>query len=263
MLVWEVRLSQITKLIKNLFSLFNYYILYLLYILYSRFLDKYKYLISSYIKIHLILDTTSLSVHRRREDGSSDEVLKITTGSWGLQSITNEFETFVTKVIGKEKMNKIKTDNFLHYFYLIRNFEMKITTERTHDDVSKTIVMACPPEYIHCLTNDPQTSVEEGSCFLKYSTPMRYSTGRIRWTKADFLKFGDKVTKRVIEHIKEVLVGDMTDVETILLVGRLSNVVVNPVQKCFKTKEVVVLNYYDHVFKGACGVAAWEKDRYT
>lgn len=204
-----------------------------------------------------------MSVHRRREDGSSDEVLKSTTGSWGLHSVTNEFETFVTKVIGKEKMNKIKTDSFLHYFYLIRDFEMKITSETTQGDVLKNVVMSCPPEYIHCLTNDPQTSVEEVSCFLKYSTPMRSSTRKIKWTKADFLKFGDKVTKRVIEHIKEVLVGDMTDVETILLVGRLSNVVVNPVKKCFKTKEVVVLNDDDDVLKGACGVAAWKKDRYT
>lgn len=204
-----------------------------------------------------------MSVHRRREDGSSDEVLKITTGSWGLQSVINEFETFVTKVIGKEKMNKMKTDHFLHYFYLIRNFVIKITSETTQGDVSKNIVMTCPPEFIHCMKNDPQTSVEEVSCILKYSTPMQITTGKIKWTKEDFLKFGDKVTKRVIEHIKEVLVGDMTDVETILLVGRLSNVVVNPVKKCFKTKEVVVLNYDDDVLKGACGVAAWEEDRYT
>lgn len=199
-----------------------------------------------------------MSVHRRREDGSSDEVLKITTGDWGLKSVTNEFETFVTKVIGKEKMNKIKTDHFLDYFYLFRDFEKKITSETTQDGVSKCIIiMTFPREFIHCMKNDPQTSVEEVSCILKYSTPMQITSEKIKWNKEDFLKFGDKVTKRVIGHIKEVLVGDMTDVETILLVGRLSNVVVNPVKKCFKTKEVVVLNDDDDVLKGACGVAAW------
>lgn len=56
---------------------------------------------------------------------------------------------------------------------------------------------------------------------------MWYFIGRIKWIKVDFLKFGDKVIKRVIEYIKEVFVGDMIDVEIILLVGRLFNVVVN------------------------------------
>lgn len=61
---------------------------------------------------------------------------------------------FVIKVIGKEKMNKIKIDNFLYYFYFICNFEMKIIIERIYDDVLKIIVMVCFLEYIYCLIND-------------------------------------------------------------------------------------------------------------
>lgn len=201
---------------------------------------------------------TSLSVHKKHEDGSSNEVLKITTGSWGLQSVTNEFETFITKIIGKEKMKKFKTDLLPDYLNLIRNFENKITSENTQNDASKDIVMVFPQQIKRWIKNDPQTSIEEVCCILKYSKPIQTnSPGKLKWTKEDFMKFSDKVTKRVIEHIKDVLVGDMTDVETILLVGRLSNVVVNAVKKCFKTKEVVVLDYVD-VLKGACGVAVKE-----
>lgn len=54
----------------------------------------------------------------------------------------------------------------------------------------------------------------------------------------------------------------MIEVEIILLVGRLFNVVVNFVKKCFKIKEVVVLNDDDDVLKGVCGVVVWQKDRY-
>lgn len=182
---------------------------------------------------------TSLSVHKKHEDGSSNEVLKITTGSWGLQSVTNEFETFITKIIGKEKMKKFKTDLLPDYLNLIRNFENKITSENTQNDASKDIVMVFPQQIKRWIKNDPQTSIEEVCCILKYSKPIQTnSPGKLKWTKEDFMKFSDKVTKRVIEHIKDVLVGDMTDVETILLVGRLSNVVVNAVKNVLKPRRL-------------------------
>lgn len=114
---------------------------------------------------------TSLSVHRKHEDGSSNEVLKITTGSWGLQSVTNELETFITKVIGKKKMKKFKADLLPDYFNLLRHFENKISSERTHD--SKDIVMIFPQEIINWMKNDPQMSIEEVSCILKYSKPIQ------------------------------------------------------------------------------------------
>lgn len=186
-----------------------------------------------------------MSVHWKREDGSSDEVLKITTGSSGLQYVRNEFEKFITKVIGEEKMKKMKTDLLQHYLDLIRRFEVRITSQ-----MNEAVFISFPEDIIYWMKNDPQTSIEEVSSLLKYSKPIQFGPGKLKWIKDDFMKFGDKVTKRIIEHINAVLVADMANVEAILLVGRLSNVVVNAVKKSFKTKDVVILDYSD-VLKGA------------
>lgn len=94
------------------------------------------------------------------------------------------------------------------------------------------------------MRNDPQNSIEDIISFFRYTKTFKILSGiKARWHFEDFRKFGDKVTNRVIEQIDAVLVGDMADVETILLVGSLSSLVEHPVRKCFITKDVVVLDY--------------------
>lgn len=77
----------------------------------------------------------------------------------------------------------------------------------------------------------------------KYSEKVQITCDKMRWSKDGISLLCDKTIKRIIEHIKTILVSDMVDIETILLIGSLSEVIVvqNAVRDFFNTKRVVIL----------------------
>lgn len=115
-----------------------------------------------------------------------------------------------------------------------------------------TINMYIPISMINYLKGGTKTSLKNAIGLSKYSEKVKLSNSVLKWNKEDFLKFGDKVTKGVIEHIKTEFAVDMADVETILLFGSLfqSGAVQDPVRKSFNTKCVIALES-DAAVKGA------------
>lgn len=197
-------------------------------------------------EFYIIVDKRStLAVCNKSEDGLSNEVLKISTVPWGLQSVTNEFETFITKVVGEEQMQKFKSEHCDMFEDLMRNF---LETFLHHVGLHQRSCLgrACirfPFEY---LSFDLEESVEFSSDFK-----IQQRRDKIKFKGEELVKFGDKVTRKVTEHIKTIS-GDMTDVESIVLVGRLSKSVVfqNAVRELFNSNRVVALESFD-VIKGA------------
>lgn len=194
---------------------------------------------------------SALSVHKKSEFQSLDEVLKISTGPWGLQSVIKEFENFITEIIGEEKMQQLKTEYRNEYKNLIYSFTDKWISPSAWNHDGKITVLF-PRRILGWIEKDLQKTVEDISTLFRYSKQITILQDKIRWDKEDFRKFGDKVIKKVIGHIKAVLAGDMEDVETILVFGRLfENVCVqNAVRENFKTKSVVALRPFD-VLRGA------------
>lgn len=115
-----------------------------------------------------------------------------------------------------------------------------------------TINMYIPISMINYLKGGTKTPLKNAIGLSKYSEKVKLSNSVLKWNKEDFLKFGDKVTKGVIEHIKTEFAVDMADVETILLFGSLfqSGAVQDPVRKSFNTKRVIALES-DAAVKGA------------
>lgn len=187
---------------------------------------------------------TTLSVNIKHDVKSPVEVLKITTGPWGLQSVINKFEAFVMKLIGEEKFTIFKLNCWDQYEGFIRDFRKKMLSSKTWEKKKiEDVTLTFPVEIVEWMRNEPKNSIEDIISLFRYKAFRMVSRMKARWHSEDFRKFGDKVTKRVIEQIDAALVGGMTDVETILLVGSLSSLVENPVRKCFNTKNVVVLDY--------------------
>lgn len=61
-------------------------------------------------KLFYISDKLStVSVHYISENESSIQLLKISTGPWGLQTAFNEFETCLTEIIGNKQMQMFKS----------------------------------------------------------------------------------------------------------------------------------------------------------
>lgn len=197
-------------------------------------------------EFYLIVDKRStLAVCNKSEDGLSNEVLKFSSGPWGLQTITNEFETFITKVVGEEQMQKFKSKHYDMFKDFIEGFLNTFLRHVEPNSLSKFAYIAFPICYFSF------NLIE----FVEFSSDFKIQliSNYIKFEREEFVKFGDKVSRNVTEHIKTIC-GDITDVESIVLVGKLSKSVFiqNAVRELFNTKRVVLvaLDSID-VIKGA------------
>lgn len=197
-------------------------------------------------EFYLIVDKSStLAVCNKSEDGLSNDVLKISSGPWGLQTITNEFETFVTKVVGEEQMQKFKSEHSNVFEDFMGDFLETFLRRVEPNGWSRNAYITFPFSFFSV------NLIESVEFFSDFK--IQRLTGKIKFKGEKFVKFGDKVTRKVIEHIKTIS-GDITDVKSIVLVGRLSKSVFiqNAVRELFNTKRVVLvaLDSID-VIKGA------------
>lgn len=183
--------------------------------------------------------------------GLSNEVLKISTVRLGLQSVFDEFENCLTEIMGQEEMLMYKSEHREDFEELAHAFFKKYS-KLDLSACRSTINMYIPISMINYLKGGTKTSLKNPIGLSKYSEKVKLSNSVLKWNKEDFLKFGDKVTKGVIEHIKTEFAVDMADVETILLFGSLfqSGAVQDPVRKSFNTKRVIALES-DAAVKGA------------
>lgn len=183
--------------------------------------------------------------------GLSNEVLKISTVPLGLQSVFDEFENCLTEIMGQEEMLMYKSEHREDFEELSDTF-FKNYSNLDSSACRSTINMYIPISMINYLKGGTKTSLKNAIGLSKYSEKVKLSNSVLKWNKEDFLKFGDKVTKVVIEHIKTEFAVDMADVETILLFGSLfqSGALQDPVRKSFNTKRVIALES-DAAVKGA------------
>lgn len=183
--------------------------------------------------------------------GLSNEVLKISTVPLGLQSVFDEFENCLTEIMGQEEMLMYKSEHREDFEELAHAFFKKYS-KLDLSACRSTINMYIPISMINYLKGGTKTPLKNAIGLSKYSEKVKLSNSVLKWNKEDFLKFGDKVTKGVIEHIKTEFAVDMAGVETILLFGSLfqSGAVQDPVRKSFNTKRVIALES-DAAVKGA------------
>lgn len=186
--------------------------------------------------------TSTLSVHKKSDDGTSDEILRISKGSWGMQSLLDEFDTCMEEIIGKQQMQAIKTNFSSDYRDLTEEFERKL--KRMHDVQKAQIHVNISGGIVRWVKDQTPSSIEETFRSSEYSEKIKIRHYKMTWNRDAILPLFDKTIKRIIEHIKTILASDMVDVETILLSGSLSECVFvrNAVKDFFNTKRVVALH---------------------
>lgn len=186
--------------------------------------------------------TSTLSVHKKSDDGTSDEILRISKGSWGMQSLLDEFDTCMEEIIGKQQMQAIKTNFSSDYRDLTEEFERKL--KRMHDVQKAQIHVNISGGIVRWVEDQTPSSIEETFRSSEYSEKIKIRHYKMTWNRDAILPLFDKTIKRIIEHIKTILASDMVDVETILLSGSLSECVFvrNAVKDFFNTKRVVALH---------------------
>lgn len=187
--------------------------------------------------------TSTLSVHKKSDDGTSDEILRISKGCWGMQSLLDEFETCLEEIIGKQQMQDIKTNLSSDYKNLTEEFGRKLKTMCDVQRVRIHVSIAC--DIVQWIEDHTLSSIEETFSSSEYSEKIKIRHDyKMTWSKDAIFPLFDKTIKRIIEHIKTILDSDMVDIETILLFGSLSECIViqNAVKEFFNTKRVVALH---------------------
>lgn len=200
--------------------------------------------ISLIIHLYSILEKTStLSVHKKDDDGTSDEILRISKGSWGMQSLLDEFETCMEEIIGKQEMQAIKTNFSSDYRDLTEEFKRTLTTKSYVQ--RDRLLVSIASDIVQWVEDHKMSSIQETFSSSEYSEKIKIRHDfKMTWSKDAFLPLFDKTIKRIIEHIKTILDSDMVDIETILLFGSLSECIViqNALKEFFNTKRVVALH---------------------
>lgn len=179
-------------------------------------------------------------------------MLKISTGPWGLESVYNEFETWLAEIIGIEQMQRFRSsEDWFEHFYLVKRFKHKFRTLKSSDfwDITTHI----PISIVECVLENISTTLEEAISLSKYSSDVKLTGDKLRWKRDKFIQFADKVIGQIIEHIKALLASQTSDVEAILLTGHLSEseVVQNALRKHFAKIRVLPLNTSVAALKGA------------
>lgn len=194
---------------------------------------------------------STLSVHYISEDESSNKLLIKSIGPWGMQTVWNEFETCLTEIIGIEQMQKFKSEYWLDFFDLVETFEKNFQALKGSD--SGDIITLIPASLAECVSENTSKTLREAISVSKYSGDVTLTRDKLRWKKDKFVQFADKVIGQIIEHIRALLASEMSDVEAILLTGRLSesDIVQNAVKKYFAKSRVVALYTSVAALKGA------------
>lgn len=124
-------------------------------------------------------ETSTLSVNKKSDDGSSYEILKISKGSWGMKSILYEFETCLEELIGKQQIQAIKRDLSSEYNYLIEEFERKL---KTIHDVQKLLIRI-PFNILQWVKDHTLSSMEETINCSEYSINIKMACDKMILSK--------------------------------------------------------------------------------
>lgn len=192
-----------------------------------------------------------LSIVKKQEDGSSIEILKIISEPWSILDLVNEFECFLIEILGKERIQKVKNESGICYGELIENFKLRFYSAKYGEERRISIII--PHSIIRSVQGEKYTDFKRVIESSIYAKKIKILGDKMCWENNDFLDtFGKKPADKIIRLIKSVPSGDLADVDTLLLVGGLSecDYVKRAVKSYFVQKHVVCLSYID-VLRGA------------
>ena len=162
-------------------------------------------------------------------------------GSWGLQSMVDDFESFLAEIVGDGTMQKFKTNFTNCYSDMIRHLKSKLHLQGTNE---------------LRISEFPAGTIEECRLDARWSSfqeavEMSAFAGKIHFRKISktlvcekdlvFEKVFEKTIAKIKTNLKDVM--DMEDIDTLLMIGSFAEcrVVQNAVRETLSPKRVVVV----------------------
>lgn len=196
-----------------------------------------------FLKTLYLGGTADITIHRKAEDSTLEELMPASGGPWGGKSVDDAFMKFLTDLAGEKVMEKLKKESMEDYVEIIRSFETKKRTILPNKEGNTS--MTIPQSYfnhskkIHNV-KDFKDIIEKNPVF---NGKVSYTAGKLKWKNEHFREFFKKTIDSIIKHIDELFQEELVrDVGIILMVGGFSEceIVQKAVKDNFTNKKVII-----------------------
>lgn len=175
--------------------------------------------------------TVDITVHKKAQDGTLEELIPATGGTSGGTTVDIEYEKFIEKIAGEGILKSFANANMEDYLNLLRDFESK---KREVKEDSK-LRIKIPLAFDKYVKERYPMGIKKALQNLQYGSSAIYNNYKLCLEPSVFLTFFKKAAEGVIKCMEDILTNEkFYDVRDIILVGGFSECTV--IQKALREK---------------------------
>ncbi|XP_062582272.1 heat shock 70 kDa protein 12B-like [Saccostrea cucullata] len=187
--------------------------------------------------------TADITVHKKCEDHTLEEISPASGGPWGGKSVDDRFIRFLEDISGDGTMSKYKKQSLEDYLDVLRTFE--VTKRSVSPEKTGKIQVRIPLSFVEFCkesrkVKDFPSAIERSP----HKDNVKYVTGKLKWDVNFFKKtFFQKTIESIVKHVDELFEEEnVRDVRNILMVGGFSEckLVQKAIMDNFPNKKVIV-----------------------
>jgi hypothetical protein len=157
-------------------------------------------------------------VHEKQIDNTLKELHKASGGPWGGTVVDDNYLEFLTKIFGKNTIQRFKKEQMEDYFQLLREFEIKKRSIKPESNGKITFRLSASIKELYQKENI--LSLEDKLAQLRLSDKVTFTGDKLRVEASVIKQLFESPINSMIEHVQQILAKpNMQKVEMILLVG--------------------------------------------
>lgn len=198
---------------------------------------------TKYMVVDLGGGTADITIHKKAEDNTLEELLPASGGPWGGKSVDDAFMKFLRDLSGQKAMDLLKEKAMEDYVEICRTFETKKRTILPNKN--SPVTMTIPQTYFefskecHKVKDFKEIVEKCSACEGKVSS----LKGKLKWQNELFVQFYKKTINNIIKHMDDLFQEKQAqDVNTILMVGGFSECALlqKAVKEHFTEKKIII-----------------------
>lgn len=196
--------------------------------------DEFQKLVEGKAK-YMVADlgggTVDITVHKKADDGTLEELIPASGGPSGGTSVDKEYEKFLEKIGGEGILRSFARINMEDYLNLFRDFEFKKREVR----MDSKLRIKFPLAFDGYVKERNSGGIKKVLQNLEYGDNADYKNYKLCLDPSVFLTFFQRATDGVVKCMEDILANKkFDDVRDIILVGGFSECTV--IQKALREK---------------------------
>ncbi|XP_071125472.1 heat shock 70 kDa protein 12A-like [Mytilus edulis] len=186
----------------------------------------------SYVLLDQGGGTLDVTGHRIEKDNCLTEIISPNGGNWGGNNVNYEFEKYLNKMFTKTVVEKIKAEDPVAYFDIIKQFERK--KKSVNPKSEGDVVLSISPVFSEMYDKIYNASLP---------SEIQIKRGKMRISAQQFKSFFDPSIKSITQHVLEIFKNPkLQNVNVILAVGGFSEseIIIDSISKSLPNMETIV-----------------------